>query len=86
MVKALAYGPNNAAIQDSSKAGLAVHRLLANWSEGIDDAPAGASSSREEGAVANVGDVTWSHRRYPATEWSTPGGCVVPRAERGWYI
>ncbi len=52
---------------------VAVHRLLASWGEGASNA--GGSGT---GAPAAPGDATWSHRFYPTTLWTTPGGDLDP--------
>jgi hypothetical protein len=46
-----------------------VHRLLESWGEGGSNA--GSSGT---GAPAQPGDATWTHRFFPGTRWSTPGG------------
>jgi hypothetical protein len=49
---------------------VSLHRLTADWGEGLSDA------GGEEGAgiAAEPGDVTWRHRFYDATLWTTSGG------------
>jgi hypothetical protein len=59
----LAHTPSNPGPRTVS-----VHRVLASWTEGPSAAAGGS------GAPAQPGDVTWIHRSYPATAWSTPGG------------
>lgn len=47
-----------------------LHRLLADWGEGTVVAPMGGGG----GALATTGSVTWNHRFFNASTWSTPGG------------
>jgi hypothetical protein len=46
-----------------------VHRLLEDWSEGPSD-PTGQEGG---GETAVAGDVTWVHRDFSETLWTTPG-------------
>src|SRR5688572_17517096 len=46
-----------------------LHRVLASWAEGPTD-PGGEEG---EGAAAQDGDVTWTHRLRPSSAWATPG-------------
>jgi FtsP/CotA-like multicopper oxidase with cupredoxin domain len=58
---------------DRGKAGtqtLALHRLTASWGEGTSNSDVDPG----KGTAATTNDATWSHRFYPATSWSTPGG------------
>jgi hypothetical protein len=54
---------------------VALHRLLAPWGEGASNA-GGAGT----GAPAAPGDATWTHRFYPNTLWTVPGGDFDPVA------
>lgn len=56
-----------------------VHRLLADWGEGISDA--GEFGGEEGGGdLAEPGDATWLYRYFPDVTWTTPGGQFVPGA------
>jgi hypothetical protein len=59
----LALSPSNPGPRDVS-----VHRVLASWTAGPSFAEGGS------GAPAQSGDVTWVHRSYPTSPWTTPGG------------
>lgn len=48
---------------------VAVHRVLAAWSEGPANGGGGGV-----GAPASAGDVTWVRRIHPGTAWTTRGG------------
>ncbi|EHR69818.1 hypothetical protein BurJ1DRAFT_0942 [Burkholderiales bacterium JOSHI_001] len=54
---------------------VAVHRLLASWTEG----PANAGGSGT-GVAASNGDVTWRLRSHPTLPWQQPGGDHLPNA------
>jgi hypothetical protein len=45
-----------------------VHRLLADWGEGVTSCGGG------DGATAQPGDATWADRFFDTDPWSTPGG------------
>jgi hypothetical protein len=47
-----------------------LHRLTADWGEGASQ----ALGEEGAGAPPATGDVTWLHRFYPDTLWTTPGG------------
>jgi spore coat protein A len=47
-----------------------LHRVLADWGEGSSH----ATGEEGAGTSATTDDATWSHRLWPATLWSTPGG------------
>jgi spore coat protein A len=47
-----------------------LHLVVADWGEGSSNAP----GEEGGGAAAATGDTTWTHRFYPASTWSTPGG------------
>jgi hypothetical protein len=53
---------------------VALHRLLAAWSEGP------ASSSSGAGGATSAGDSTWLHRNFPGSLWTTAGGDFNPTA------
>jgi hypothetical protein len=57
---------------NASPAEIAVHRVLASWSEGP------GLSTGGSGAPAMPGDSTWLHRRYDDQLWIFPGGQFVP--------
>lgn len=68
---------------------MALHRLLADWGEGVSVAPGEAGG----GGSATTGDATWLHRHFPAELWDVPGGDFValPSAEaeigeEGFYV
>ena len=47
-----------------------VHRLLADWGEGISD----AIGTEGGGTTSTSGDATWIHRFFETDAWQTPGG------------
>ena len=51
-----------------------LHRLLADWGEGLSDAGLGAGL----GAPSATGDATWVHTFFPSSTWSSPGGDFRP--------
>jgi len=51
-----------------------LHRVLADWGEGISIGP----GEEGQGAPATAGDATWTHRIWPGTLWTTPGGDFDP--------
>jgi hypothetical protein len=53
-----------------------LHRLLEGWSEG----PSNPSGNEGGGATGVAGDVTWIHREFPDSLWSTPGAAFVQSA------
>jgi hypothetical protein len=53
-----------------------LYRLLEDWSEGPSDAPGEEGS----GTPPAAGDVTWTHREFPGTLWSTPGASFAQSA------
>ncbi|HET9233640.1 MAG TPA: DNRLRE domain-containing protein, partial [Candidatus Eisenbacteria bacterium] len=53
-----------------------LHRVLADWGEGTSH----ATGEEGQGAPATTNDATWTHRLYPATTWTTPGGNYVAGA------
>jgi spore coat protein A len=53
-----------------------LHRVSADWGEGTSDAP----DEEGKGAAATTEDATWTHRFWPNTTWSTPGGDFNPTA------
>jgi hypothetical protein len=52
---------------------VALHRLSADWGEGASD----AQFEEGTGDNAQTGDVTWTHRFFNTTAWTTPGGDFV---------
>lgn len=62
----LQMSQSNAAAVD-----VAVHRVLAGWSEGPSSAQGGS------GAPAAPGDATWLHASYDRALWAAPGGDFV---------
>lgn len=65
---------------------IVLKRMTASWGEGSSFAFGGG------GAPAESGDATWTHRFYPNTFWTTPGGDFVATvsatknvATAGWY-
>jgi hypothetical protein len=65
---------------------VAVHRVLASWSEGP------GLSTGGSGVPALPGDSTWLHRRYDDQLWIFPGGQFIPEssasltvADEGFY-
>lgn len=54
----------------------ALHKLLADWGEGISHAP----GAEGRGTTAAVSDATWTNAFSPATGWNTPGGDFVADA------
>jgi hypothetical protein len=63
VVRTLATSPQQATL----------HRVTQSWSEG----PSAVLGSGGGGTTALPGDVTWLHRVYPNTMWTTPGGDFV---------
>lgn len=57
-----------------------VHRLLADWGEGL------SSSSGGGGGRSTPGDATWLHTRYPDRLWSAPGGDFVPAPSAAAWV
>jgi len=53
---------------------VALHRLLADWGEGLSDAPGNEGG----GAPAATGDATWRSRFFDTDAWSAAGGDFVP--------
>jgi PKD repeat protein len=53
-----------------------LHLLLENWSEG----PSDPSGQEGDGATAVAGDVTWIHREFSGTLWTTSGASFAGSA------
>ncbi|MEE9603649.1 MAG: PKD domain-containing protein [Thermoguttaceae bacterium] len=53
-----------------------LHRLLEDWSEGPSDPP----GQEGGGATAVAGDVTWIHREFSETLWTTSGASFAQSA------
>ena len=51
-----------------------LHRMSQSWGEGTSFAFGGG------GTIPEANDVTWTHRLWPSTLWSVPGGAFVPAA------
>jgi len=49
---------------------IGLHRVLESWTEG----PSDAGGQEGSGGTAVTGDVTWVHREFPDSEWSSTGG------------
>lgn len=62
--------------QASNSAGIALHKLNADWGEGASDAAANEGS----GTAGQTGDATWTRRMLPSTNWTTAGGEFVTTA------
>lgn len=58
------------AAPNSPPAEIGLHRLSASWGEG----PSNATGAEGQGAPAEAGDATWTHRFHPDTAWTAPGG------------
>ena len=54
----------------SASQNVQLHRLLADWGEGVSDAAANEGA----GTAAETGDATWIHTRFDTADWQTPGG------------
>jgi hypothetical protein len=52
---------------------ISLHRLLADWGEGLSFSTGGS------GAPSQPGDVTWTHRFFDTVPWARPGGLFVER-------
>jgi hypothetical protein len=59
-----------------------LRRVTESWGEG----PSNASGQEGGGASAQSGDVTWVHRQFPSSEWSTVGGSYVSTASASQQI
>jgi spore coat protein A len=51
-----------------------LYRVLADWGEGTSI----GAGEEGQGAPATAGDATWTHRIWPTTTWTTPGGDFDP--------
>lgn len=62
----------------STSQNIVLKRFFASWGEGASVAFGGG------GALSATNDVTWQHRFYPSTPWTTPGGLfsATPSATR----
>lgn len=63
----------SAAALNSGPQPTGLHRLLADWGEGI-------SFSQGTGGVPSPGDATWRHTFFDTAFWTTPGGDFSPAA------
>jgi hypothetical protein len=68
---------NVSIVHDNSPRTATLHRVQASWSEGTAD---GGTMGGGGGSLAGTGDVTWLHRDYPATTWTTAGADFVSTA------
>jgi FtsP/CotA-like multicopper oxidase with cupredoxin domain len=58
---------------DRGKAGsqtISLYRVTASWGEGASNGDVDPG----KGTAATTNDATWTHRLYPTTTWTTPGG------------
>ena len=55
---------------------ITLHRLLADWGEGLSD----AEGNEGAGAPATAGDATWTFRFFNTDTWAVAGGDFVPAA------
>lgn len=55
---------------------ISLHRLLADWGEGAED----AGGSEGAGAIATPGTSTWTHNFYDTSTWASLGGDFDPLA------
>ena len=60
----------------SGEQSVGLHRLLEDWSEG----PSDPSGQEGGGTTAVGGDVTWIHREFSETLWTTTGGSFASSA------
>ena len=60
----------------SGEQSVGLHRLLEDWSEGPSDPP----GQEGGGTSAAAGDVTWIHREFSETLWTTSGASFAPSA------
>ncbi|BCA57086.1 hypothetical protein W02_42260 [Nitrospira sp. KM1] len=51
-----------------------LHRLTADWGEGITGATSTTVGGTGQGFPANPGDATWNASHFGSTLWNTPGG------------
>ena len=63
----------------SGQQAIALHRLLADWGEGI-------STSQGTGGIATPGDATWRHTFFDTAFWTTPGGDFSPTTSASTLI
>ncbi len=61
---------------------VALHAVLESWTEGPSDAP----GQEGGGTEAQSGDVTWVHRTFPDTMWTTTGGSFAAAASASRMI
>jgi hypothetical protein len=59
-----------------------LHRLLEDWSEG----PSDPSGQEGGGATAAAGDVTWTHREFSTTHWTTSGASFAKTASAALQV
>jgi hypothetical protein len=61
---------------------VALHRLLADWGEGVSNAGEPGGS----GAAAASGDATWQHRFFDTDSWSSAGGDFLAAASASTVV
>ena len=69
-ITAVLLSLNMSRVSAPSARTVGLHRVLADWGEGVADAPGGEGG----GAPASAGDATWLHTFFPGSFWSSPGG------------
>lgn len=57
-----------------SNLAISMYRVAAAWGEGTSNA---GNANDGDGAPATAGDITWTHRVFNTTPWTTPGGDYV---------
>lgn len=55
---------------NSGAVSIGIHRVASEWTEG----PSHAGSVNGQGAPAQPGDTTWTHRTFGGALWTSPGG------------
>ena len=64
---------NSLSAPGSGPRNVALHRLVADWGEGISD----ATGAEGQGAAAAMNDATWTNAFFGGALWATPGGDFV---------
>lgn len=62
----------SAPVANNGTQDVVLHKANADWGT------AGSNTSQGNGAPAQAGDSTWTHRFYSSTVWATPGGDFSP--------
>jgi hypothetical protein len=68
---------------------IGLHRLLANWGEGVaqqQNPPTDSLGGQGQGVAAATGDITWNSNFHGSSLWSTPGGDVTAMASASSVI